>query len=121
MTSAHASDTRLRSDIRELGRILGDVIREQWGDVFFDLVEETRTTTRALRVNPDSARLERFMERLEEAPLFDIARLVRSFTLYFHIANTAEQHHRIAPEFSSSGSDTASVLERALESGVSLD
>src|SRR5687768_415006 len=93
------SDARLRSDIREMGRILGDVIREQWGNEFFELVEEVRTTTRSLREQPDPGRLEALMARLEKASLWEIERLVRSFTIYFHIANTAEQHHRISPEF----------------------
>ncbi len=120
MTNETSSDALLRTDIREMGRILGDVLRDQWGDDFFNLVEETRTTTRSLRTSPDSARFESFMSRLEEVPLFDIVRLVRSFTIYFQLANTAEQHHRISPEFTTQ-SDTASVLKRALEQGVSLD
>lgn len=121
MTTIDASDAGLRSDIRETGRILGEVIREQWGEEFFDLVEETRMTTRSLRTQPDTERFERFMRRLEEAPLDDIVRLVRSFTIYFHVANTAEQHHRIRPEFASPLSDTATVLHRALEHGVTVD
>ena len=32
--STDAVDAMLRQDIRELGQILGEVIREQWGDVF---------------------------------------------------------------------------------------
>jgi len=116
-----ASDARLRSDIREMGRILGDVIREQWGDDFFNLVEETRLTTRSLRTRFDAQRLERFMTRLESAPLEDIVRLVRSFTIYFHVANTAEQHHRINPEFASPHSDAETVLKRAIEMGVSVE
>lgn len=119
MTSVN-TDTRLRADIREMGRILGEVIREQWGDAFFDLVEETRVTTRGLRVNPDSAVFERFMQRLEEAPLEDIVRLVRSFTIYFHIANTAEQYHRISPEFATTHGDVRHVLRKAREAGITL-
>jgi phosphoenolpyruvate carboxylase len=121
MTTAPASDNRLRADIREMGRILGEVIKEQWGDLFYDLVEETRMTTRALRVNPDSAVFDRFMQRLEEAPLDDIMRLVRSFTIYFHIANTAEQHHRISPEFSTAQQDTQIVLRKARDAGATVD
>jgi phosphoenolpyruvate carboxylase len=116
-----ASDAPLRSDIREMGRILGDVIREQWGEEFFALVEEVRTTTRSLREQPDPARLERLMSRLEKASLWEIERLVRSFTIYFHIANTAEQHHRISPEFAVPQHDTRAVLKRALDEGVGAD
>jgi phosphoenolpyruvate carboxylase len=104
-----------------MGRILGDVIREQWGDDFFELVEEVRTTTRSLREQPDPARLERLMARLEKASLWEIERLVRSFTIYFHIANTAEQHHRISPEFATPQHDTRAVLQRALAEGFSTE
>ena len=38
-----ANDAALRADIRELGRILGEVIQDQWGREFFDL-GESRTT-----------------------------------------------------------------------------
>ncbi len=116
--SEHTSDALLRSDIREMGRILGEVIREQWGDSFFDLVEEVRTTTRALRETPESERLEQLMSRLGGASLWEIVRLVRSFTIYFHLANTAEQHHRISPEFDAPQHDTEAVLRRAIGTGT---
>ena len=106
MNQSDHNDTALRSDMREMGRILGDVIREQWGDQFFDPVEEVRTTTRALREEPNPERLEALVSRLDRASLWEIERLVRSFTIYFHIANTAEQHHRIIPEFATPQRDT---------------
>ena len=115
-----SSDALLRSDIREMGRILGDVIREQWGDDFFELVEEVRTTTRALRERPDPERLETLLATLDRASLWEIVRLVRSFTIYFHIANTAEQHHRISSEFAVPQHDMEAVIERAVEGGASI-
>ena len=38
-------DARLRNDIRLLGRILGDTVRDQEGDDVFDLVERIRQTS----------------------------------------------------------------------------
>ena len=55
--SLHTLDTTkdepLRNDIRLLGRILGDTVREQEGDAVFDLVERVRQT--AIRFARDSA------------------------------------------------------------------
>jgi phosphoenolpyruvate carboxylase len=105
------SDDALRSDIREMGRILGDVIRSQWGEDFFELEEDVRNATRMLREHPSSEGLALLLNRLELASPEQIEHLVRSFTTYFHIANTAEQHHRIGPEFLSAamGEDSWSV------------
>ncbi|HEX5141951.1 MAG TPA: phosphoenolpyruvate carboxylase, partial [Dehalococcoidia bacterium] len=112
------TDTALRSDIRELGFILGEVIRDQWGTEFFDLVEEIRGWTRGLREQPDSGSLEQLLQRLEGVRLQEIERLVRSFTIYFHIANTAEQHHRIAPDFGQPAYELETILSSAREKGI---
>ena len=39
------ADARLREDIRLLGRILGDTVRDQEGADVFDLVERIRQTS----------------------------------------------------------------------------
>jgi phosphoenolpyruvate carboxylase len=111
-------DDALRSDIREMGRILGEVLREQWGADFLALEEEVRVATRALREQPDAVRLQELLDRLEQASLVEIERLVRSFTTYFHIANTAEQYHRIGPEFAAERTDISAVLNRAAGEGI---
>src|SRR4051794_11712711 len=115
MPAADLSDARLRSDIREMGRVLGEIIREQWGEDFYNLVEEVRVSTRALRESPDAALQRKLTERLDKASPWEIVRLVRSFTIYFHLANTAEQHHRISLDFVSPHHDARSVLARAKE------
>ena len=112
-----ANDAALRADIRELGRILGEVIQDQWGREFFDLVEEVRVWTRDLRETPDPERLQQLIERLDGVPLDQMERLVRAFTIYFHLANTAEQHHRISLDFGTTQYDATGVLARALDAG----
>ena len=123
MTTADptANDAALRADIRELGRILGEVIQDQWGREFFDLVEEVRVWTRDLRETPDPQRLQQLIERLDRVPLDQMERLVRAFTIYFHLANTAEQHHRISLDFGTTQYDAAGVLARARNAGVTPD
>ena len=51
------ADARLRDDIRLLGRILGDTVRDQEGDEMFDLVERIRQTS--IRFHRDEDRLAR--------------------------------------------------------------
>lgn len=121
MNLSNPNDTALRTDIREIGQILGDVIREQWGDEFFDLVEHIRVTSRTLRETPDPAELSSLLGKLGEASLWEIVRFVRSFTIYFHIANMVEQRYRIAPGSTDPDYEIDSVIKRAIESNISLD
>ncbi len=88
-------DQALRSDIRRLGSQLGQSIIRQEGQAFFELVERVRTLSRALRRDGDAAAGEALAETLAAADLIDSMKLVRAFTTYFHLANVAEQVHRI--------------------------
>ena len=54
--SVRTEDAALRADIRELGEILGMVLRDQWGEELFELEEGVRLATRELRAQPDEAR-----------------------------------------------------------------
>ena len=111
-----SDDTALRQDIRELGQILGDVIREQWGDDFFDLVEGVRVGSR--EISAGNAVDTELLGRLEEASTWEIIRLVRAFTIYFHIANTAEQHYRVLPGHDDPEYRIETVIDRALAEAV---
>ncbi len=83
----------LHADVNRLGRVLGDVLREQRGQRFFDLVEEVRTGTKARREQgADPAPLSR---RLAEVALEDAEGLVRAFSMYFQLVNLAEEHERV--------------------------
>ncbi len=46
-------DAPLKEDIRLLGRLLGDVIRQQEGDAVFDIVETIRQTAVRFRRESD--------------------------------------------------------------------
>lgn len=116
--STGVDDQALRADIRLLGEILGETLREQFGEDFFQLEEEIRQSTRSLRQAPDADQQQALYERLKSVSLWEATRLVRSFTIYFHIANTAEQHHRVGIPTSGGEHDLAAVFGRALTSGV---
>ena len=88
-------DEALRADIRRLGTQLGQSLVRQEGQELLDLVEEVRSLTKELRDAPgenDAARLEQMLEGVD---LETTIELVRAFTSYFHLANVAEQTHRV--------------------------
>jgi phosphoenolpyruvate carboxylase len=84
----------LREDIRLLGRILGDTIREQEGDKVFDLIERTRQNAIGFRRDRDPSakrELESVLNDLDPAATIDV---VRAYSFFSLLANIAEdQHH----------------------------
>jgi len=93
----------LRRDIRSLGTLLGQVLREQAGDALFDTVESLRRATIARREaeanNDTDAAISAFHEAqtLTHRAADDAAtayRLARAFAFYFELINLAETNHR---------------------------
>ena len=86
-------DSALRRDIRRLGRQLGDALVRQHGPELLERVEQVRHLSRGLRrTDQDNMALAELLAGVDVA---DAGRLARAFTVYFHLANTAEQVHRI--------------------------
>ena len=103
-------DAPLRRDIRTLGDALGLAIRRHGGDTMFDTVEQLRHNCKRLRdytlkLNQDSEdlsleedifALDQEITRIVQGCDLDTAiGVIRAFTVYFHLVNTAEQYHRI--------------------------
>lgn len=105
-------DAPLHSDIRILGYALGQAIQRDGGGSIFETVEQLRRKCKRLRSYTEALhhapRTEDVQLQNEIAALDqDIARIVegcdlnttidviRAFTVYFHLVNTAEQQHRI--------------------------
>jgi len=92
--SATDKDLPLREDIRFLGRLLGECLREQEGDATFDVVETIRQTAVRFRRENDraaGAELDRLLKRLSRDQTNQV---VRAFSFFSHLANIAEdQHH----------------------------
>src|SRR5947209_9725483 len=88
--SALEEDTRLRNDIRLLGRILGDTVRDQEGADVFDVVERIRQTS--IRFHRDEDRLARreLEAMLDSLSIAERVRIVRAFAYFSHLANIAE-------------------------------
>jgi phosphoenolpyruvate carboxylase len=88
-----AIDAALRNDIRRLGAQLGDALVRQHDQDLLDRVEQVRTIARELRRDAESGA--GLADLLADIEVVDAIQLVRAFTVYFHLANTAEQVHRI--------------------------
>ncbi|WP_295005579.1 phosphoenolpyruvate carboxylase [uncultured Dechloromonas sp.] len=88
-------DEPLRQDIRLLGRILGDTVREQEGETVFDIVERVRqTAVRFARDNDPAARAE-LAALLDPLPRDTTQSVVRAFSYFLQLANIAEDEHHI--------------------------
>jgi phosphoenolpyruvate carboxylase len=84
---------RLRADVRLLGELVGEVLREQGGPELFDDVEHIRQAAIGLRSSPDSDQA--LLGWVEQQSTLRLLQLVRAFSAYFHLINLAEQHHRV--------------------------
>jgi phosphoenolpyruvate carboxylase len=87
-------DLPLRDDIRLLGRLLGDAVRDQEGESTFELVEQTRQAAiRFAREGRDDDRA-RLHELLDTLPPPVMLSVVRAFAYFLQLANIAEDTHR---------------------------
>lgn len=94
-TTPTDKDAPLRDDIRLLGRLLGDTVRDQQGEVSFELIERIRqTSVRFRRYDDLDARreLEGILDALAREQTIQV---VRAFSYFSHLANIAEDQHHI--------------------------
>ena len=82
----------MREDIRLLGAILGDTVREQNGEEIFDLVERARKESfRVRRSEIDRAELTQMFDGID---IHQAIPVIRAFTHFALLANVAEDIHR---------------------------
>jgi phosphoenolpyruvate carboxylase len=93
--STRAADAPLRRDIRLLGEILGRVLVEQGGKRLLADEERIRELSRRARSTGSAAARTRLASAVAALPLERQAEVLRAFSLYFQLANLAEQHHRL--------------------------
>src|SRR6202521_4293931 len=88
-------DVRLRNDIRLLGRILGDTVRDQEGADVFDLVERIRETSIRCHRDDDRPARRELEIILDSMSTSETVRIVRAFSYFSHLANIAEDQNNI--------------------------
>ncbi|WP_315757754.1 MULTISPECIES: phosphoenolpyruvate carboxylase [unclassified Bradyrhizobium] len=92
---AMEEDARLRDDIRLLGRILGDTVRDQEGAELFDLVERIRQTSVRFHRDEDRQARRELEQILDGMTTAETVRIVRAFSYFSHLANIAEDQNNI--------------------------
>ena len=100
MTAATANpsltkDHHLIEDIRLLGRLLGEVIREQEGKAAFELIENIRQLSVAFRHRDDASAGQKLKKLLKGLSGDETVTVARAFTYFSHLANIAEDRHHI--------------------------
>jgi phosphoenolpyruvate carboxylase len=88
-------DALLRNDIRLLGRILGDTVRDQEGADVFDLVERIRQTSIRFHRDDDKPARRELELILNSMSISQTVRIVRAFSYFSHLANIAEDQNNI--------------------------
>ena len=84
----------LRDDVRLLGELLGDTLREQAGDSLFRTVERVRALAKSARAGSDDD-FRVLSDELSRLSLDEALLIARAFAHFLHLANIAEQHHRV--------------------------
>jgi len=92
---ARENERPLTEDIRLLGRILGDVIRDQDGEAAFELIERIRKLSVAFRRHADHDADRALKKLLVSLSGDQTVSVIRAFTYFSHLVNLAEDRHHI--------------------------
>ena len=94
-TDPHAA---LRDDVRLMGSLLGDTLRQQVGQALYDKVEAIRVLGKQACEGDAQAnqQLNQVLAALNDDELLPVT---RAFTQFLNLANIAEQYHRIRRQF----------------------
>ncbi|MBA3515390.1 MAG: phosphoenolpyruvate carboxylase [Pyrinomonadaceae bacterium] len=130
----------LRRDVRSLGRLLGEVLKEQAGETLFNAVEEIRQLAIEYREMEHDARQDKkathaheLMERVaaivNSMELVEAYRMTKAFAIYFELINLAETNHRkrrrrtaqLSPELPPQPGSIRGTLRRMRQSGINLE
>ena len=93
--AAKDNERPLVEDIRLLGRLLGEVIREQDGVAAYELIEQVRKLSVAFRRDADVQSDKALKKLLKGLSGDQTVSVIRAFTYFSHLANLAEDRHHI--------------------------
>ena len=121
-----AKDAALRDDVHALGGLIGETLRDQGGEEFFELVEGDRLAA-IRRREGDGAGAAELLQRTAGRSPAAATDLTRAFSIWFMAVNTAEKAHRVRRrrEYLSDSTTVqpggiADCIARLHKSGISL-
>ena len=85
----------LRRDIRLLGDMLGEVIRDIEGEEVVNTIERIRLLSKEIRNNFTEEKHEEFKREILALDVPTRRHVIRAFTAFFHLSNVAEQNFKI--------------------------
>ncbi|OAI25526.1 phosphoenolpyruvate carboxylase [Methylosinus sp. R-45379] len=100
-SSALLDDQSLLADIRLLGRLLGDTVREQEGVAAFERIETIRRLSVAVSRNGDMEADNKLEALLRSLSASEAVTVIRAFSYFSHLANIAEDLHPLQGDESS--------------------
>jgi len=95
ITLTDRNEQPLVNDIRLLGKLLGDVVREQDGKPAYDLIERIRKLSVAFRRDKNTLADRTLKQLLKKLSADQTVSVIRAFTYFSHLANLAEDRHHI--------------------------
>jgi phosphoenolpyruvate carboxylase len=90
---AEDSQKPLRDDVRRLGTLLGETLRRQEGEDLYRRVERVRACAKDARRRSNG--FHDLADELGSMPLDAVVPVARAFAQFLHLANVAEEYHRI--------------------------
>jgi len=92
-TDISSKDLPLRDDVRLLGRILGDTLREQEGEASYQLIENVRRAAVRFRKTQDDRDRVQLEQTLDALSPSETLVVVRAFSYFSQLSNIAEDLH----------------------------
>ncbi len=90
-----SKDLPLRDDIRLLGRLLGDTIREQEGEAVYEIVEHIRQSSIRFHRDEDETARRDLETTLNSLSRGRTNQIIRAYSYFSHLANLAEDQHHV--------------------------
>jgi len=106
----------LRENVRLLGELLGETVRDQEGEALFQKLEDIRQLAKAVHASEDEDPAP-LVERLGQLDDKDVLPIVRAFNQFLNLANIAEQEHSASAEAETEDSLQKLLLELAEDYG----
>ncbi len=95
LLEASEKDEALKSDIRELGIILGNILKEQEGEALYHIEEKLRALTKSLRTEYKEKTRKEIIKLINSLSVEEAHKVVRAFSVYFILVNAADEVNKV--------------------------